>query len=279
MIPVISNWHHRRTVRVLRLAVAMAMMLTLTVSMTSRTTATAAVPTGFTEVTAFSGLVNPTAVRFAPGGKVFVAEKRGTIQMYDGLGDSTPTQVADLRTEVYNFWDRGLLGLEVDPGFLTGRPFLYALYTFDGAIGATAPQWGKAGVDSDPCPSPPGATSNGCVVSGKLAKLTLTGTTTSKQDLIHDWCQQYPSHSIGDLVFGRDGALYVSGGDGASFEFVDYGQAGNPVNPCGDTPGGVGGAMSPPSAQGGALRSQDLRRELARLEHPSPLFGRQLDLL
>ncbi len=51
----------------------------------------------------------------------------------------------------------------------------------------------------------------------------------------------------------------MSGGDGASFNFVDYGQDGNPLNPCGDPPGGVGGVLTPPSAEGGALRSQDLR--------------------
>src|SRR3954467_14057698 len=93
--------------------------------------AAAAVPPGFSELTAFRGLVNPTAVRFAPDGRIFVAEKRGTIQMYDGGGDTTPTLVADLRTEVYNYWDRGLLGLAIDPGF-PDRPYLYALYTFDG---------------------------------------------------------------------------------------------------------------------------------------------------
>ena len=54
--------------------------------------------------------------------------------------------------------------------------------------------------------------------------------------LIEDWCQQYPSHSVGSLAFGRDGALYVSGGDGASFNFADYGQDGIPRNPCGDPP-------------------------------------------
>jgi hypothetical protein len=43
--------------------------------------AAAAAPAGFTELTAFSGLVNPTAVRFAPDGRIFIAEKRGTIQM------------------------------------------------------------------------------------------------------------------------------------------------------------------------------------------------------
>ncbi len=54
----------------------------------------------------------------------------------------------------------------------------------------------------------------------------------------------------------------MSGGDGASFDFVDYGQDGSPLNPCGDPPGGIGGALTPPSAEGGALRSQDLRTPL-----------------
>ena len=34
----------------------------------------------------------------------------------------------------------------------------------------------------------------------------------------------------------------------------------SPPNPCGDPPGGVGTALSPPTAEGGSLRSQDLRR-------------------
>ena len=32
----------------------------------------------------------------------------------------------------------------------------------------------------------------------------------TEQVLIEDWCQQYPSHSVGSLDFGPDGALYVS---------------------------------------------------------------------
>jgi PKD repeat protein len=83
--------------------------------------------------------------------------------------------------------------------------------------------------------------------------------TGSEQVLVEDWCQQYPSHSIGSVEFGPDGALYASGGDGASFNFADYGQDGSPLNPCGDPPTPAGTALTPPTAEGGALRSQDLR--------------------
>src|SRR6476659_3717138 len=108
-----------------------------------------------------------------------------------------------------------------------------------------------------PGPTPPGATTDGCLVSGRLSRLTAAGNvmTGAEQVLINDWCQQFPSHSIGTVAFGPDGALYASGGDGASFNFADYGQAGGtlagtptPVNPCGD-----------PANEGGALRSQDIR--------------------
>ena len=99
------------------------------------------------------------------------------------------------------------------------------------------------------------------MVSGRLSRLTASGNqmTGTEQVLIEDWCQQYPSHSIGDIAFGADGALYVTGGDGASFNFADWGQDGSPLNPCGDPPAGAGGTQTPPTAEGGALRSQDLR--------------------
>ena len=63
---------------------------------------------------------------------------------------------------------------------------------------------------------------------------------------------------------GNPGALLVTAGDGASFYWTDYGQGGEsggitPPNPCGDPPSGVGGDQTPPDAEGGALRSQDVR--------------------
>ena len=210
------------------------------------TTVQGPLPAGFREVTVFSGLTNPIAVRFSPDGRVFVAEKGGLIKVFSGLSDNTPEVYADLRRQVHDFWDRGLLGIALHPSFPTNNS-IYVLYTHDAPIGGTAPTFGDA------CPD---ATGNGCVVSGRLSRIGPDG---SEQVFIEDWCQQSPSHSVGDVAFGPDGALYVSGGDGASFTFVDYGQAGNPLNPCGDPPGGRGATLTPPTAEGGALRSQDLR--------------------
>jgi len=189
-------------------------------------------PLGFTETTQWSGLGNPTVIRFAPDGRVFVAAKSGLVYVFDNLDDTTPSVYADLRTKVDDYWDRGLLGLAID-----GQNRVFVLYTYDKAPGnAQQPRW------NDACPSPPGPTDDGCVVTGRLSRLSSAGAETV---LIEDWCQQYPSHSIGSLEFGPDGMLYSSAGDGASFNWADYGQRGNP---CGD-----------PANEGGALRAQAFR--------------------
>lgn len=254
--------HSSQSMMWLRAVAAMTMLLTsvLVVVAPAGPASAVSLPAGFQEDIVFSGLTEPTAVRFSPDGRVFVAEKSGIVKVFDSLSDTTATVVADLRTQVHNFWDRGLLGLALAPNFPTD-PWVYVLYTFDAPIGGSAPRWGSVGGTSDGCPTPPGPTADGCVVSGRLSRLQVSGNTMvgSEQVLIEDWCQQYPSHSIGSLAFGPDGALYVSGGDGASFNLVDYGQDGTPLNPCGDPPGGVGAVLTPPTAEGGALRSQDVR--------------------
>jgi PKD repeat protein len=227
---------------------------------------TAAVPTGFSDSAVWSGLNLPTAIAFAPGGKVFVGEKGGIVKVFDSTSDPTPTQVVDLHPQVQDFWDRGLLGLAVDPAFgSAGHNYVYVLYTHDFNPEGSPASWG------DGCPTPPGPTTDGCPVTGNLSRIPVdpaTGVSTGgEQPLITDqWCQQFPSHSIGHLAFGPDGSLYVSGGDGASFNNTDWGQFGGgtnsptPPNPCGDPPGAVGTALSPPGAEGGALRSQSPRR-------------------
>jgi uncharacterized repeat protein (TIGR01451 family) len=226
-------------------------------------------PPNFQESTVFSGLVSPTMIRFASDGRVFVAEKSGLIKVFASLTASTPTIFADLRPQVFDFWDRGLLAMELDPGF-PDRPYVYVLYTLDKNPAdptATVPTWGDA------CPDPPGATGSGCPALGRVSRLDASAAWPvqgTEQVLIEGFGQQFPSHSVGSLGFGPDGALYISAGEGASFLVVDYGQLGGssgvgpgqsvPVNPLGDPPAGVGGLQTPPGAEGGALRSQSLRR-------------------
>ena len=115
------------------------------------------------------------------------------------------------------------------PNFPTD-PYVYVLYTYDARarLGRARAALGHARRLLRPLPDAAGPTGDGCVVSGRLSRLQATGNvmTGTEQVLIEDWCQQFPSHSIGTLEFGRDGALYASGGDGASFNFVDYGQDG-----------------------------------------------------
>jgi len=254
-----------------------AVLFLLALALTS--TPAAALPANFTESAVYLGLDRPTSVRFSPDGRVFVAEKSGIIKVFDSLSDPTPTVVADLRGNVHDFWDRGLLGLALHPDFPT-TPYIYALYTYDfDALepSVPAPRWG------DTCPDKdaqgliigPGATADGCVVNGRLVRLKVNPDDTldgGEQVLLENrWCQQFPSHSIGDLVFGPEGALHVSAGDGASFNTDDWGQFGGtrgpapqdypftPANPCADPNTPRGTATTKPGAQGGSLRAQDLR--------------------
>ena len=243
----------------------------------------------FREIAVFSGLTKPTSVRFASDGRAFVSEKGGVIKAFDSITDTTPTVVADLSADVMDYWDRGLLTVVPDPAFLTGRPYLYAFYVWGAEPGDTTQDWG------DGCPGAPGGpggTTDGCLASTKIDRLTInlaSNTMTARQNLIWDACQQFPSHSGGGMAFGTDGQLYVTLGDGASFNGVDYGQRGGtvpsyadpitPVNPCDDpvtvtSAPGAAPTVDTPTAEGGSLRSQDVRTTsdpttLDRRAHPN----------
>jgi len=55
-------------------------------------------------------------------GRIFVAEKRGVIKVFESLSDPTPEIFADLNVNVYNFWDRRLLGMALPPNFGPANP-------------------------------------------------------------------------------------------------------------------------------------------------------------
>jgi len=204
------------------------------------------VPTaaGFTDQMVLDDLESPMAVRFAPApdGRIFVAQKDGRVVAYDGPGDDDPQLILDLRTEVHDYWDRGLLGMALSPDWAT-EPYVYLLYARDAEIGGAAPRWAD-GCDLDV----------GCPASARLVRVRVEDFDVGPvEPLISDeWCSQFQTHTIGTVAFGPDGMLYVGAGDSASAARVDYGQLpddGSATrNPCHDPPN-----------EGGMLRSQDLR--------------------
>ena len=97
-----------------------------------------ALPPGFEDQRVISALSRPTVVAFAADGRVFVAEKSGVIKVFDSLSDTTPDIFVDLRPQVHDYWDRGLLGLALAPGF-PADPYVYVLYTLDAPPGQSAP--------------------------------------------------------------------------------------------------------------------------------------------
>src|SRR5215216_4515855 len=63
----------------------------------------AALPPSVTDSVVKSGFTDPMAIRWAPNGHVFVAEKAGRILEFDSLADPTPTVWADFRDRVHDF--------------------------------------------------------------------------------------------------------------------------------------------------------------------------------
>ena len=248
----------RRLVQLFTLALLLGIALPA-----SPVTYAATLPAGFQESTVFSGLTNPTAFRFAPDGRVFVAEKRGVIKVFDRLNDPTPDVFADLNVNVYNFWDRGLLGLALDPKFPDESIRVCAVHLRPRTRRRQRRR--RAGVHrvSTPIPVRPHRAqrvtdaSSADVFAATSRRQRMTG---SEQVLIEDWCQQYPSHSVGQPgVRPRTAHFTPAAATERASTSSTTGQDGARSIPAATRPVGVGATLTPPTAEGGALRSQDLR--------------------
>ena len=80
----------------------------------------------YTTTNHISGLSNPVAFAFTPDGRILVTLKAGTIRIFNADG-STIGNFYSLTDSTFNDFERGLLGIEVDPDFATNH-YVYAYY-------------------------------------------------------------------------------------------------------------------------------------------------------
>jgi glucose/arabinose dehydrogenase len=153
------------------------------------------IPTGFGIETVIGDLDLPAAFTFVPDGRIFVAEKSGRVKVWkDGHVLAQP--LIDIRDDVNDFVDRGLLGMAIDPDFMRNG-YLYLLYAWD------AP--GQARDVDEPRRS-------------RLMRYTVyrdSALPNSGTVLLDDHWNDTQNHSVGTLKFDREGWLWVSLGDGS----------------------------------------------------------------
>lgn len=179
--------------------------------------ARADLPPGFEEVVVVRGLNQPTTFDFAPDGRIFLAEKDGTVRIAkDGILLAQPFLKLP---RVNTHQDRGLLGLALDPDFAENG-YVYLSYTYENDPDDPAgPKMGRI----------LRVTARGYrVVPGSERVLVGRVVGTPSQPSCNDFPEgtdcipsDSGSHSVGGLRFGPDGYLYASLGDGAGFGGVD----------------------------------------------------------
>ncbi len=145
-------------------------------------------PSGLADFPVVSGLSSPTAMQFAPDGRLFVAQQGGQLRVVsNGVLLATPF----LTLTVNSSGERGLLGVAFDPNFATNQ-FVYVYYT------ATTP-----------------------AVHNRISRFRANGnvvdTTVSEVVLLDfDNLSGATNHNGGAMHFGLDGKLYAAHGDNAT---------------------------------------------------------------
>jgi glucose/arabinose dehydrogenase/Ca2+-binding RTX toxin-like protein len=144
-------------------------------------------PPGFTETLLTSGLSNPTAMEFAPDGRLFVTQQGGQLRV---IKNGTLLATPFVTLSVNSSGERGLLGITFDPDFAANQ-YVYVYYTT-----ATTP------------------------IHNRISRFTADGdvaVTGSEVVLVNlDNLSAATNHNGGAIHFGADGKLYAAVGDNAN---------------------------------------------------------------
>src|SRR5437667_12868575 len=105
---------------VLRVPVVFALTIVFSYALTE-SAAGATLPQGFSETMVSGGLSSPTAMDFAPDGRLFVCLQAGQLRVIKN-GSLLATPFVTLTVD--SSGERGLLGVAFDPGFASNN-FVY----------------------------------------------------------------------------------------------------------------------------------------------------------
>ena len=188
----------------------------------------AQLPTGFVDERVSGPWDYIVGFDFDEAGGMYAWERGGKVyRMYDDIKASTP--LVDISEEVGFFGDHGMLAMALHPNFLNNG-YLYLLYAVDRHH---LIHYGTASYD-------PTISLTHEASIGRLTRYTLnkadsfqTVIPNSRLVILGDELGDgipllHISHGVGDLLFGQDGSLLVSAGDGSTFktEFVGGGEEG-----------------------------------------------------
>lgn len=182
--------------------------------------AQAATPPADFSDTLVADVSGPTGLAFtpAPDERLLITTQPGQLRVYAN-GALLATAALDLSGKMCDNFERGLLGVAVDPNFASNR-FIYLYYTFNKFNAC------PEGSQSDP--------KNPVNRVSRFVFNTTTNTADAATELV--LVDNIPSpngnHNAGDLKFGKDGFLYISIGDGGCSTNINTlcGNTGNPAH-------------------------------------------------
>jgi glucose/arabinose dehydrogenase/PKD repeat protein len=197
-------------------AVLLALLASLACASAAPAGAVTFTDPGFEAVTLAGGLTQPTAVAYAPDGRMFIALKQGGVRVVTAGGHLLSRPILDVGPHTTTSGDRGLLGLALSNTFASDG-IMYLLYSYGSAsVAKPDPTTARlTRVTVHPDNSVDGVSGNDLepdetVILGELHPSSC-GAPDNTADCIPS--DSY-THSIGTVrVDPNDGTLWVGAGD------------------------------------------------------------------
>src|SRR5438067_9132418 len=170
------------------LKLILALVIAASFTFASARTTAATLPPGFVEAQVGGNLSgSPTAMAFAPDGRLFVCQQGGQLRVIKN-GSLLSTPFVSLTVD--SSGERGLLGIAFDPNFATNH-YLYVYYTV-----ATSP------------------------IHNRVSRFTAAGDIAAPDShvviLELNNLSSATNHNGGAIHFGPDGKLYIAVGENAN---------------------------------------------------------------